>query len=79
MRDELQAYLSKNKIQTGIHYPISLPKLKAYDFIGQANEKIFANVSDGSLLSIPIGEHLSIHDINFVVKLIKCFYNKEGN
>jgi dTDP-4-amino-4,6-dideoxygalactose transaminase len=79
MRDELQAYLSKNKIQTGIHYPISLPKLKAYDYIGQANEKIFANVLDESLLSIPIGEHLSIHDINCVVKLIKCFYNKEGN
>ncbi|MFW2600996.1 DegT/DnrJ/EryC1/StrS family aminotransferase [Aliarcobacter butzleri] len=70
-RDELQQYLKDNDIQSGIHYPISLPKLKAYDYIGQANEEFFANKSDVQLLSLPIGEHLTIDDIKNVIQKIK--------
>ena len=57
-RDALQKYLKENNISSGIHYPISLPKLKAYDYIGQSDESFFANRSDGELLSLPIGDHL---------------------
>ena len=74
-RGELQSYLSNQDIQTGVHYPISLPKLKAYGYTGQADEMMFANSSDASLLSLPIGEHLSEEDVMHVVNIIKKFFN----
>ena len=73
-RDELKAYLSEKDIQTGIHYPISLPKLKAYEYMKQVNEQMFANSSDVSLLSLPIGEHLSEEDVLHVSNSIKLFF-----
>jgi len=72
-RDELQAYLKENNISSGVHYPISLPKLKAYDYTEQANEKFFANSSDSELLSLPIGDHLNEDDLNSIVKTIREF------
>lgn len=72
-RDELQQYLKTNEIQSGVHYPISLPKLKAYDYTGQANEDFFANSSDSELLSLPIGDHVSEDDLLKIVHLLKDF------
>lgn len=73
-RNELQQYLKDNDIQSGIHYPISLPKLQAYDYTGQANENFFSNKVGDELLSLPIGEHLEIKDINQIVMIIKGFF-----
>ena len=72
-RDELQSYLKENSISSGVHYPISLPKLKAYEYTGQASEKFFSNSSDSELLSLPIGDHLSENDLNNIVKYLKKF------
>jgi dTDP-4-amino-4,6-dideoxygalactose transaminase len=74
-RDELKSYLTEKDIQTGIHYPISLPKLKAYQYTKQANDQMFANASDTSLLSLPIGEHLTDQDIAHVINTVKSFFN----
>jgi len=73
-RDELQKYLKDKDIQTGIHYPISLPKLKAYDYIGQAGEDFFANNVDAELLSLPIYEDMGFSDINIVIESLKRFF-----
>lgn len=70
-RDELRSFLDRHDIQTGIHYPIALPKLKAYDYLKQANEDFAANKFDGELLSLPIGEHLSEKQLNDVCGAIK--------
>ncbi|MFT7005001.1 MAG: dTDP-4-amino-4,6-dideoxygalactose transaminase [Sulfurimonas sp.] len=75
-RDELQQYLKDNDIQSGIHYPIALPKLKAYAYTNQTNEKFFANKSDSELLSLPIGDHLSDNDLLKVVLTIKGYYGE---
>ena len=64
----------KNNIQTGIHYPIALPKLKAYEYTNQSKEHFFANKHDTELLSLPIGEHLSKEDLNYIIKIIKSYY-----
>ena len=72
-RDELQQYLKDNGIQSGIHYPISLPKLKAYDYTAKANEDFFANKSDTQLLSLPIGEHLTEEELEKVVNTLRKF------
>jgi len=73
-RDELKSYLAEKDIQVGVHYPISLPKLKAYQYTEQANDQMFANASDTSLLSLPIGEHLTDKDIAHVINTVKSFF-----
>lgn len=75
-RDQLAAFLRSRDIQTGVHYPIALPKLPAYARLHQADEKMFANVSDGTLLSLPIGEHLEAADVRQVVDVISQFYRQ---
>jgi dTDP-4-amino-4,6-dideoxygalactose transaminase len=72
-RDKLMMHLKENGIQTGIHYPLALPKLKAYNYLNQGNENFFANKSDIDLLSLPIGEHIQNNQIEFIVKSIKNF------
>lgn len=74
-RDELQEYLKKYNIPTGVHYPIALPKLKAYEYLNKQNELFFANTSDNQLLSLPIGEHLKEPELIQIVNTIKKFYS----
>ena len=73
-RDELKEYLASHHIQTGIHYPIPLPKLKAYKYIHQANEKMFVNQIGDELLSLPMGEHLSLSDAYAISLKITDFF-----
>lgn len=74
-RDELKDYLYKKGIETGIHYPISLPQLKAYEYLKSNDMNAFYYKSSGHLLSIPIGDQLSIEQISQVTKSIKDFYS----
>ena len=73
-RDRLAAFLKEREIQTGVHYPIALPKLPAYAYLRQANEPMFANATDGALLSLPIGEHLDEAKVHEVVEAIRGYY-----
>jgi dTDP-4-amino-4,6-dideoxygalactose transaminase len=72
-RDELQVYLKDNGILSGVHYPISLPKLKAYGYTNQASEFFFSNSSDSEILSLPIGDHLRENDLLKIVNSLKEF------
>jgi dTDP-4-amino-4,6-dideoxygalactose transaminase len=74
-RDALASHLNARGIQTGIHYPIALPKLQAYASLGQAREALFVNRSDAHLLSLPIGEHLSVADAAEVVRAVRDFFD----
>jgi len=74
-RDALQAYLNQEGIQTGIHYPIALPKLEAYSYLNQSQEPFFAHKTDTQLLSIPMGDHLSDEQVQHVISKIKAFFN----
>jgi len=73
-RSNLADFLADQGIQTGVHYPISLPKLNAYNYTNQAKDNIFANQSDSSLLSLPIGEHLNEEDLQQVVLSVNEFF-----
>jgi dTDP-4-amino-4,6-dideoxygalactose transaminase len=73
-RDALAEHLKGLGIQTGVHYPISLPKLAAYAYLGQAKEAMFANQSDRQLLSLPMGEHLDAAAVQEVVSGVKAFF-----
>lgn len=72
-RDQLKAFLAEREIETGIHYPIALPKLRAYDYLGMGGAELFANRSDTTLLSLPIGEHMTVEDAATVVEAVKAF------
>jgi len=72
-RDRLQVFLNEKGIATGIHYPMALPKLKAYDYLAQGHEELVANKIDTTLLSLPIGEHLSQKEIEDIVSAVKLF------
>jgi dTDP-4-amino-4,6-dideoxygalactose transaminase len=75
-RDALARHLSQASIQTGIHYPIALPKLSAYAYLNQASEPMVANQQDSQLLSLPIGEHLSDDQVVEVIRAIKDFFQE---
>ncbi len=76
-RNNLADYLADKGIQTGAHYPIALPKLAAYEYTNQGSEGMFANESDHTLLSLPIGEHLSTEELKQVVSVIEEFFCKD--
>jgi dTDP-4-amino-4,6-dideoxygalactose transaminase len=74
-RDALTRHLSQASIQTGIHYPIALPKLAAYTYLNQADEPMIANQQDSQLLSLPMGEHLSNEQVLDVIQAIRVFFD----
>lgn len=71
-RDEFQAYLSENGIQTIIHYPIPPHKQAAYkewnDLCLPITEKIH-----NEIISLPIGSHLSDEDVSRVVEVVNNY------
>lgn len=72
-RDALAAHLNARGIQTGVHYPIALPRLQAYAHFGQADAPLFANRLGPELLSLPMGEHLSSDDVAAVCRAVGDF------
>jgi dTDP-4-amino-4,6-dideoxygalactose transaminase len=75
-RDQLQSHLTAAGIETGVHYPIALPRLRAYEYLDQGGEPMFANGAGGQLLSLPIGEHLSMEDAAHVVSTVRSYFKK---
>jgi dTDP-4-amino-4,6-dideoxygalactose transaminase len=69
-RDQLRDRLKVAGVQTGVHYPIALPKLKAFGYLEQENESGFAWETDRDLLSLPIGDHLDEQDIQKLITLL---------
>ena len=72
-RDELKKYLEKKGIQIGIHYPIALPKLKAYEYLKQDCSNFKACKEDKYLISLPIGEHLEEREIEYIIKTLNNY------
>ena len=67
-RETFIKYLNTNGIEIGIHYPTIISKTEAY----KKYKNLSFSISDLSdhILSIPIGEHLSNHEVEKVCKII---------
>lgn len=76
-REELREFLRARDIETGVHYPIALPKLAAYRYCGQAGEDFFANSADRDVLSLPIGDHMSDEDVDQVIGGCRDFFARK--
>lgn len=71
-RDKLQTYLSKNGIQTLIHYPIPPHKQECYKEWNNVSLPITEQIA-AQELSIPIGPVISIKEIERVTIIINSF------
>lgn len=77
-RDELQAFLAKEGVDTKIHYPIPIHLQKCAETLGyRAGD--FPNVERQSrmILSLPIHQYLTTSQLSLVVRSIRRFYGKE--
>ena len=75
-RDKLNLFLEKNGIQTLIHYPIP-PHMQAIykrDY-AKFNLPICESMSK-EILSLPIGPHMPLEDVDYIIKTINNFKNK---
>lgn len=76
-RDELAAFLKENGIETAIHYPIPLPFMEAYKYLGhtRADFPVVAR-NQGEILSIPIYPELTQRQQTYIANTIKRFYKQ---
>lgn len=80
LRDKLQEYLKSKGISTGIHYPIALPNLKAYLYLGhKENEFPESTKASREILSLPMYPELKEYHIHQIAHTIRDFVsvNKE--
>ncbi len=73
-RSQLISYLKNNGVETGVHYPVPPYSQDCYsDILYDESEFMVASEASKRVLSLPIGPHLSICDIERVVNLINSF------
>lgn len=77
-RDQLRTRLEQHGIETLIHYPVPPHLSDAYTELGHKTGylPITENMAN-TVLSIPIGPHLSMEDANYVVEKIREFCLKD--
>jgi len=68
-RDQLQDYLSKNGIQTMIHYPVPTHQQDAYLDMRHDNLPITESIHN-EILSLPMSPRLDKKDIDYVSKYV---------
>jgi len=73
-REKFQSHLNSKGVSTGIHYPIALPNLQAYAYLGHS-EKDFPEATKASLeiVSLPMFPELTESQIKYVAEQIKTF------
>jgi dTDP-4-amino-4,6-dideoxygalactose transaminase len=71
-RDELQTYLTKNGIQTLIHYPIPPHKQGAYPQWNDLNFPVTENIHE-QVLSLPISPVMTDAQVSMVISCIELF------
>lgn len=73
-RDRLQAYLKEHGIGTLVHYPVPPHLSEAYRELGyRAGDFPLTEAMAHTFLSLPIGPHLSLGDVEYVIEKINEF------
>ena len=76
-RDKVKEFLADKEIYTGIHYPIPLPFLKAYDYLGHKPEDFPVTYSiKDEILSLPIHGDMSDNQVEYVIEQLKVAIKK---
>lgn len=75
-RDALLKYLSENGVETAIHYPVALPNMRAYEYLGHSREDFpVASQYENKILSLPIFPEMSRAQIQYVVSQVSLFFS----
>jgi dTDP-4-amino-4,6-dideoxygalactose transaminase len=76
-RDRIKELLAEKGIATGIHYPIPLPFLKAYSYLGHkpADFPVAYSIKD-EILSLPIHGDMTDEQVEYVIDSLKDIVNK---
>lgn len=70
-REKLQQHLQANSISTGIHYPIALPYLNAYKYLGHSEQDFpHALKASQQIVSLPMFPELSSAQLDAVAQSI---------
>ena len=75
-RDDLQTYLKKNSIQTGLHYPIPLHRqlcVSHFDFYGKDDYPVADRYSDEGL-TLPAFPGMKEEQIEWVINRVSAFF-----
>lgn len=71
-RENVQAKLAQEGIETGVHYPIALPLMEAYSYLNhQSSDFPVASAQMGKLLSLPMYAELTDEVIEYVCYCLK--------
>lgn len=74
-RDELMTFLKGKDIETAIHYPVALPNLPAYRYLGHTPADFpVATRLQQEILSLPMYPELTEEMVAYVAQSIKEFY-----
>ncbi len=75
MREELVKFLTKNSVETKIHYPVPIHLQKPYTELGyKKGDFPVCEAQAEKILSLPIHQYLSEEQIRYVAMLIRRFY-----
>jgi dTDP-4-amino-4,6-dideoxygalactose transaminase len=71
-RDKIRSFLAERGISTGIHYPIPLPFLRAYSYLGhKASAFPVAYSIKDELLSLPIHGDMTDEQVEYVIEQLR--------
>ena len=75
-RSELQKYLIENGVDAKVHYPVPMHLQPAADYLGhkKGDFPIAERIADNTL-SLPVHEFITRDQQDYVIKLIKAFYD----
>jgi dTDP-4-amino-4,6-dideoxygalactose transaminase len=76
-RDELMKFLKEQGIETTLHYPVALPNLPAYRYLGHTPADFpVATRLQGEILSLPMYPELTEEMIRYISEKICSFYHR---
>ncbi len=76
-RDELRESLKEKGVSAGIHYPIGLPFLKAYQYLNHKPDDFpVVHKYQNEILSLPLYPELSTDNIKYICTEISKFMSK---
>jgi dTDP-4-amino-4,6-dideoxygalactose transaminase len=74
-RDELQAYLKENGVETLIHYPVPLHKQNAFKRTKIFRQLQHTELRADQILSLPIYPWLKDEEVYYIIECVKDFYS----
>ncbi len=74
-RNQLAEFLKEQGIETAVHYPVALPNMKAYEYLGHSPADFpIASEYQDKILSLPLFPELSEAQIIYAAGKIKEFF-----